>query len=83
MQVVIRLELDGDKVGSGELLDQRDVYAIRECVYSYLEELIQDDTLDYEIHSVDFNLNMADITEEAFERIRATSGGPATPTRPD
>jgi len=40
MQVVIRLELDGDK---------RDVYAIRECVYSYLEELIQDDTLDYEI----------------------------------
>ena len=40
MEVIIRLELDGDK---------EDAQAIRECVYSYLEALIKDDVLDYEI----------------------------------
>ena len=44
MQVVIRLELDGDK---------EDAQTIRECVYSYLEALIEDDTLDYEIKGQD------------------------------
>ena len=40
MEILIRLELDGDMGNEG---------AIRECVYAYLFELIEDDSLDYEI----------------------------------
>ena len=40
MEIIIRLELDRDK---------DDTVATRECVYSYLEALIEDDSLDYEI----------------------------------
>ena len=50
MEILIRLELEpclhGDKVIGNE-------DAIRECVYSYLEELIEDDSLAYEIKGGD------------------------------
>jgi hypothetical protein len=44
MEILIRLELDGDI---------RNEDAIRECVYAYLFELIEDDSLDYEIKGAD------------------------------
>ena len=43
MEILIRLELDGDI---------RNEDAIRECVYAYLFELIEDDSLDYEVWNV-------------------------------
>ena len=44
MEIIIRLELYGP--------DEEDTEAIRLYVYSYLEELIQDDLLDFEITKV-------------------------------
>ena len=44
MEIIIRLELYGP--------DEEDTEAIRMCVYSYLEDLIKDGVLDYEITKV-------------------------------
>ena len=44
MEIIIRLELHGP--------DEEDTETIRLYVYSYLEELIQDDLLDFEITKV-------------------------------
>ena len=40
MEIIIHLEIDGQKGDEG---------ALRESVYAYLYELIRDDSLDYEI----------------------------------
>ena len=44
MEIIIRLEIQGP--------DEEDTEAIRLYVSSYLEELIQDDLLDFEITKV-------------------------------
>ena len=46
-EVVIRLEFDYDKA-----YDNKNS-ALRECVYEYLTQLIEDDSLDYEVTDSD------------------------------
>ena len=43
-EVVIRLEFDTDKA-----YDNKNA-SLRECVYEYLTQLIEDDSLDYEVN---------------------------------
>jgi len=44
MEIIINLEIDGEK---------GDEDAIRESVYAYLYQMIEDDSLDYEIRGAE------------------------------
>ena len=45
--VTIKLDLTAETDGDGKV----DKKAVKECVYSYLSELIDDDSLSYEVAS--------------------------------
>jgi len=44
VKIVLEIEVESDNVSENDP-------AVRECVYSYLQELIDDDSLDYEVES--------------------------------